>query len=127
MTARPSPCARTAPSTAPTISALVRPSWSMSGPDRNRSHSSAGSPRCVTGPGRPAASAGSALGRLVQEQVADRRRVDAAYVLRPGRQVVVEVPEDDRRLIQQQGLDLAGDLLLRGDVNGADVLRGELV
>ena len=49
------------------------------------------------------------------------------HVLRRGAQVVVEVAEDDRRLVEQQGLDLPGDLPLGGQVGRGDVLRGELV
>src|ERR1700683_4024513 len=55
---------------------------------------------------------GSALGRVVQEDVADCGRVGAASGLRGGRQVVVEVAVDDGGLVQQQGLDLPGDRLL---------------
>ena len=64
-----------------------------------------------------------ALRGVVQEQVPDRGRVDTGHALRRRRQVIVEVPEDDRRLVQQQRLDLPGDGLLRGQVRGGDVLR----
>src|SRR5712691_4327175 len=133
-TTRPSPCARTAHSTASMISALDRPSASMSGPERNLIHRSrCGRPLTAAARGAPAPAAasgghagagarGSGLRHLVQEDVPDGGRVDAGNVLGRRGEVVVEVPEDDRGLLEQQGLDLPGDLLLGGQLNGGDVL-----
>src|SRR5215475_12487754 len=65
------------------------------------------------GPGRPAWSP-SGLRGVPQEELPLRRRVDAGDVLLGSGQVVVEVGEDDRRLIEQELLDLPGYLLLGG-------------
>src|SRR5262249_17405421 len=67
-----------------------------------------------------------ALRGVVQEQVPDRGRVDTGYALRRSRQVIVEVPDDDRSLVEQQRLDLPGDAPLAGQIDGADVLREQL-
>src|SRR5215469_14386199 len=75
----------------------------------------------LTGAGKP-----SGFGCVPQEQ-ADDRRVDAGDVLLRRVQPVEEVRVDDRRLIQQQSLDLPGELPLGGEVRGGDELFRELV
>src|SRR5258708_34649686 len=54
---------------------------------------------------RYSAGRSSALRRIPHEELALRRRVGPGDVLRRGAQVVVEVGEDDRGLVQQQPLD----------------------
>src|SRR6202042_245593 len=86
----------------------------LAGAPTGSAHSRAGAFRPGTRP--------SALSRVVQEQVPDRGRVDTGHALRRGRQVIVEVREDDRRLVEQQRLDLPGDAALGGQIEGRDVL-----
>src|SRR5262245_27376585 len=62
-----------------------------------------------------------------QEDLLHRRRLDAAQLLHRRRQEVVEIAEDDRRLVEQQTLDLARRRALRPEVEGADILRDQLV
>src|SRR5215470_7321084 len=78
------------------------------------------------GPGRPVRYR-SGLRRVPQEELPLRRRVDAGDGLLGGAQVVVEVGEDDRGLIEQQLLDLPGQLLLPLNVHCGDELLRELV
>src|SRR5499427_987137 len=78
------------------------------------------------GPGRPVRYR-SGLRRVPQEELPLRRRVDAGDVLLGGAQVVVEVGPDDRGLIEQELLDLPGQLLLRLQVHRGDELLRELV
>src|SRR6266496_729161 len=79
-----------------------------------------------TGPGRPVRHP-SGLRGVPQEELALRRRVDAGDVLLSGAQVVIEVGEDDRSLVQQELLDLPGYLPLGGQVDRRDELLRELV
>src|SRR5689334_20132830 len=65
--------------------------------------------------------------RLVHEQVAHCRRLDAGCALLRRRQEVVEVGEQDRRFIEQQVLDLAGCRALRVQVQRCDVAVHQLV
>src|ERR1035437_2479001 len=65
--------------------------------------------------------------RLVEIDLRDRRRIYALHVGLGGGEPVDEVRDHDRRLRQQQGLDLAGDLLLDLQVNGGHILLDELV
>ena len=70
------------------------------------------------------------LGRLVGVLEEDRRqgrRVDAVDARGRGGQAVDEVRNDDRRLVEQQRLDLAGERLLRLQVDGRDVLLDQRV
>src|SRR5216683_1944344 len=73
------------------------------------------------------ASRDSGLGRVPQEELALRRRVRAADVFLRGAQVAVEVGEDDRRLVEEERLDLAGDAPLAGEVHRGDELLRERV
>src|SRR5579862_919624 len=75
----------------------------------------------------PAPADALTLRGVVQEDVPDRGRVDAAHAHGRGRQVVVEVRVDDRRLVQQELLDLPGDGLLGADVRRRDVLGHQAV
>src|SRR5262249_13501662 len=59
----------------------------------------------------------SGLGGVPEEELPLCRRVDAGDVLGGGGQVVVEVGEDDRRLVEEQPLDLAGEALLAVEVH----------
>src|SRR5215831_8725298 len=77
-------------------------------------------------PGRPVRYP-SGLRRVPQEELPLRRRVDAGDVLLGCAQVVVEVGENDRGLIEQERLDLPGQLLLRLQVHRGDELLRELV
>src|SRR5215472_18252343 len=54
----------------------------------------------------------SHLRGVPQEELSLRRRVDAGDVLLGGAQVVVPVGPDDRGLIEQEPLDLPGQILL---------------
>src|SRR5215470_10519266 len=78
------------------------------------------------GPGRPVRYP-SGLRGVPQEELPLRRRVDAGDVLLSGAQVAVEVSPDDRGLIEQELLDLPGQLLLRLQVHRGDELLRELV
>src|SRR6478736_1111287 len=78
------------------------------------------------GPGRPVRYP-SGLRRVPQEELPLRRRIGAGDVLLAGAQVVVEVGENDRRLIEQERLDLPGQLLLGTYVYRRDELLGERV
>src|SRR5215471_5667075 len=78
------------------------------------------------GPGRPVQYP-SGLRGVPQEELSLRRRIGAGDVLLAGAQVVVEVGENDRRLIEQERLDLPGQLLLGAQVDRGDVLLRELV
>src|SRR6185312_16720432 len=78
------------------------------------------------GPGRPVRYP-SGLRRVPQEELPLRRRIGAGDVLLAGAQVVVEVGENDRRLIEQERLDLPGQLLLGAYVYRRDELLGERV
>src|SRR5215475_104095 len=78
------------------------------------------------GPGRPVRYP-SGLRRVPQEELPLRRRVDAGDVLLGCAQVVVEVGENDRGLIEQERLDLPGQLLLGADVDRRDELLRERV
>src|SRR5256885_12954053 len=78
------------------------------------------------GPGRPVRYP-SGLRGVPQEELPLRRGVDAGDVLLGGGQVVVEVGPDDRCLIEQELLDLPGQLLLRLHVHRGDELLRELV
>ena len=62
---------------------------------------------------RRRAPAHALLYACVEVQLRDRGRVQAADGGRRGGQAVDPVRDHDRRLVQQQRLDLAGDLLLR--------------
>src|SRR5215472_14984210 len=73
----------------------------------------------VAGPGRPVRYP-SGLRRVPHEELALRRRVDAGDVLLGRAQVVVEVGENDRRLVEQELLDLPGQLLLGAEVDRCD-------
>src|SRR5215475_15903893 len=77
-------------------------------------------------PGRPVRYP-SGLRRVPQEELPLRRRVDAGDVLLGCAQVVVEVGENDRGLIEQERLDLPGQLLLGADVDRRDELLRERV
>src|SRR5215475_1707964 len=79
------------------------------------------------GPGRPVRYRSSGLRRVPQEELPLRRRVDAGDVLLGCAQVVVEVGENDRGLIEQERLDLPGQLLLGADVDRRDELLRERV
>src|SRR5215472_5383276 len=89
--------------------------------------------RPARGAGWPVRGAGwpvrcpSGLGSVPQEELALRGRVDPRDVLLRGAEVVVEVREDDRRLVEQKVLDLAGDALLGGRDHRGDVLLRQLV
>src|SRR5215510_14017029 len=63
------------------------------------------------GPGRPGRYP-SGLRRVPQEELPLLRRVDAGDVLLGGGQVVVEVGPNDRGLIEQELLDLPGQIHL---------------
>src|SRR5215468_11365050 len=78
------------------------------------------------GPGRPVRCR-SGLRRVPQEELPLRRRVDAGDVLLGRAQVIVEVGENNRGLIEQELLDLPGQLLLGADVDRRDELLRELV
>src|SRR5215469_6667438 len=69
----------------------------------------------------------SHLRGVPQEELPLRRRVDAGDVLLGGAQVVVEVGPDDRGLIEQEPLDLRGQILLGLQVHRGDELLRELV
>src|SRR5215467_10223722 len=69
----------------------------------------------------------SGLRRVPQEELALCRRVRPRHVLLRGAQVVVEVGEDDGRLVEEQLLDLPGQAALRVQVHGGDVLLRQLV
>src|SRR5215472_14250253 len=69
----------------------------------------------------------SGLGGVPEEELALRGGVDAGDVLGCGGQVVVEVGEDDRGLVEEEPLDLPGDAPLAGDVDGGDVVACQLV
>src|SRR5215472_8424191 len=69
----------------------------------------------------------SGLRRVPQEELPLRRRVDAGDVLLGRAQVVVEVGENDRGLIEQERLDLPGQLLLGAQVDRRDELLRERV
>src|SRR5262252_2109081 len=86
---------------------------------------SSGTQQMRSGPRR--AQCGSGLGGVPEEELPLRRRVDAGDALCCGGQVVVEVGEDDRRLIEEEPLDLAGDVPRAGEVHGRDVLLRERV
>src|SRR5215468_6313444 len=79
------------------------------------------------GPGRRPLRYPSGLRGVPQEELPLRRRVDAGDVLLSGAQVAVEVSPDDRGLIEQELLDLPGQLLLRLQVHRGDELLRELV
>src|SRR5215467_14248809 len=78
------------------------------------------------GPGRPVRYP-SGLRGVPQEELPLRRRVGAGDVLLAGAQVVVEIGVNDRGLIEQELLDLPGQLPLRRQVHGGDELLRELV
>src|SRR6266487_3879066 len=78
------------------------------------------------GPGRPVRSP-SGLRGVPQEDLPLRRRVDAGDVLLGGGQVVVEVGPNDGGLIEQELLELPGQLLLCLQVHRGDELLRELV
>src|SRR5215471_3724729 len=80
----------------------------------------------AAGPGRPVRYP-SGRRRVPQEELPLRRRVDAGDVLLSGAQVAVEVSPDDRGLIEQELLDLPGQLLLCLQVHRGDELLRELV
>src|SRR5215471_7785767 len=69
----------------------------------------------------------SDLPGVPQEELPLRRRVGAGDVLLGGAQIVVEVGENDRGLIEQEPLDLPGQLPLGGQVDRRDELLRELV
>src|SRR5215471_7381708 len=69
----------------------------------------------------------SGLHRVPQEELALSGRVGAGHAVLSGAQVVVEVGEDNRRLVEQQGFDLLGELALRRQVHRCDEVPGELV
>src|SRR5215469_12654931 len=62
----------------------------------------------------------SGLRHVPHEELSLRRRVDAGDVLLGRAQVVVEVGENDRRLVEQERLDLPGQLLLGAQVDRCD-------
>src|SRR6266516_6173680 len=78
------------------------------------------------GPGRPAWCP-SGLRGVPQEELPLRRRVDAGNVLLGGGQIVVEVGTNDRGLIEQELLELPGQLLLCLQIHRGDELLRELV
>src|SRR5215831_4192499 len=78
------------------------------------------------GPGRPVRYR-SGLRRVPQEELPLRRRVDAGDVLLGCAQVVVEVGENDRGLIEQERLDLPSQLLLATYVDRREELLREVV
>src|SRR5215472_12142176 len=69
----------------------------------------------------------SHLRGVPQEELPLRRRVDAGDVLLGCAQEVVEVGPDDRRLIQEELLDLPGQLPLSGQIHRGDELLRKLV
>src|SRR5215475_3145392 len=69
----------------------------------------------------------SGLHRIPQEELALSGRVRAGHAILRGAQVVVEVGEDNRCLVEQQGFDLLGQLALRGQDHRANEVPGELV
>src|SRR5215831_7407766 len=78
------------------------------------------------GPGRPVRYP-SGLRRVPQEELPLRRRKDAGHVLLGGAQVVIEIGPDDRGLIEQEPLDLPGQVHLSLMVDRGDELLRELV
>src|SRR5215467_8661854 len=74
---------------------------------------SSGTQRCRSGSRR--VQCGSGLGGVPEEELPLRR------------QVVVEVGEDDRRLIEEEPLDLACEVPRAAEVHGRDVLLREIV
>src|SRR6266516_3968493 len=80
----------------------------------------------AAGPGRPVRYP-SGLRGVPQEELPLRRRIGAGDVLLARAQVVVEIGENDRGLIQQEPLDLPGQLLLCLQVHRGDELLRELV
>src|SRR6516165_9711169 len=69
----------------------------------------------------------SHLRGVPQEELPLRRRVGAGDVLLAGAQVVVEIGENDRGLIEQEPLDLPGNLPRAGQVELRDKLLRERV
>ena len=65
--------------------------------------------------------------RRAEERLLDLAAQDVVDVGQGGIQVVLEVRDDQRRLVQQQGLHLAGQLHLRVQVDGGDELLVERV